>query len=189
VTPQFKLRLISICAWQLVCLAILFIYPHTIAHVVLAAYTAWFGDIQASYATYARVATYVAIVTITSPASLITLLIFDGLTHRQLRWKRMLVGFLAWQLLAVAILIWSFESGFPYLLNQLSWTLFGPPENLYSFRNITLPRVVGWLLCTTPVGLLALWIYSEPKWRFSLRTLLVATALVAVGLGVIISTS
>ena len=165
----------------------LFIYRHTIAHVVLAAYTAWFGDIQASYATYARMATYVAIVAITSPATLIALLVFDGLAHRQLRWKRMLVGFLAWQLLAVATLIWSFESSFPYFLNQLSWTLFGPPENLYGFRNITLPRVVGWLLCTTPVGLMVLWIYPESKWRFGLRTLLIATTLVAAVLGVAVA--
>ena len=182
-TLQLKLLLISIAVWHLTCLTMMFIYGHTIAHVVVAAYSAWFGDIQASYEAFARLATYVAIVAITSPATLITLLVFDSLIRRQPRAKRMLVGFLIWQLLAVVILIWSFESGFPYVLNQLAWSLFGPPEDIYGFRNLVVPRVIGWLLCTTPVAVAVLWQYSDANWRFSLRTMLIATTLVAVLLG------
>ena len=62
----------------------------------------------------------------------------------------------AWEAAVVAILIWSYEVGFPYKINQLGWAIFGPPDNLYSFHNLMLHRIVAWLICTTPVALVGL---------------------------------
>jgi hypothetical protein len=69
-------------------------------------------------------------------------------------------AFGGWEMVVVAILICSYEVGFPYMVNQLGWALFGPPENIYSFGNLVLHRIIAWLICTTPVAWMVLWGYS-----------------------------
>ena len=54
-TLPMKTVLITIACWNLICLAMMFIYAHTVGHVVSALYTAYFVDIQASYGTYSRI--------------------------------------------------------------------------------------------------------------------------------------
>ena len=66
-----------------------------------------------------------------------------------------------WQVLLVPILIWSYEWGFSYKVLQLDWAVFGPSEDVYSFRNLVLPKIVTWLVCTLPVGLTVLWLYGK----------------------------
>ena len=158
---RVKALLTTVAIWQLACLAMMFVYRPAIGHFVVAAYTAWFGDVQASYGRFERLAAYFGNIAITSLATLVSLLLFDRLSHRPATWKRRAVTFCGWQLVVVAILIWSYEVGFPYMVNQLGWALFGPPEDLYSFRNLALPRIITWLLCTTPVAWIALWAYSN----------------------------
>lgn len=150
-----------IATWHLACLAMVFVYGHIVGHFVVMAYTAYFGDVQASYGMFERVATYLGILVITSPATLISLLLFDRLFYRPARWTRRAAVFCGWELVVVAVLIWSYEVGFPYIVNQVGWAIFGPPENLYSFRNLVLHRIIAWLVCTTPVAWLALWVYSK----------------------------
>lgn len=155
-----KSLLAAIVAWHLSCLALMFAYPHTVGRVVVSAYEACFGDIQASYGTFERVATYVAIITVTAPATALTLALFEVFARPPTGWRRKVLSFLGWQAAVVATLTWSYEVGFPYTVNQLGWALFGPPDDLYSLRNLVLPRIIGWLICTTPPALVVLWLHG-----------------------------
>ena len=133
---RVRAQLIAITIWHLACLAMIFVYGRVVGHVVAAAYEAWFGDLQASYGTFERLAQYVGILVITSPSTLVSVLLFDRLSHRPTIRKRSVAAFCGWELVVVAILICSYEVGFPYMVNQLGWAVFGPPENIYSFRNL-----------------------------------------------------
>jgi hypothetical protein len=153
--------LTAVTIWQLVCLAFIFIYPYFFRPLVDAAYTWEFGDLQAGYRRYPRLAIYWGILAITTPATLVSLLLFDRLRHRSVSWKVNAIFFCGWQLLVVLCLIWSYEIGFPYMINQLTWEILGPPKELYSFSNLVIPRVIAWLVCTGPVGCMVLWMYSK----------------------------
>ena len=126
---------------------------------MLIAYNTWFY--QVGYGTFVRIATYIEFDVITLPATLVSLRLFDALLHRRALFKPMAVTFLAWQFVVIAVLVLSYEVGFSYMINQLGWDLFGPPDSLYSFTNLVLPRMIAWLVCTTPVGWMALWWYSK----------------------------
>src|SRR6266404_6703365 len=147
-----RLRRILIVAtgWQLSCLALVLVYRPTIGRAVVEVYTFWFGDIQASYGTFERIGTYLGNLIVTAPVTGLTLVLLDFLSHQQRNWRRLLVVFLMWEAVTFAALVWSYETGFSYRLNQLDWRLFGPPDDLYSLRNLLLPRIIAWLLCTTP---------------------------------------
>jgi hypothetical protein len=62
-----------------------------------------------------------------------------------------------------ASLDWSYEVGLPYLINQLDWYLFGPALDIYSFRNLVLPRLVAGMVCTMPPVIGAYWWHSRPR--------------------------
>ena len=158
---QFKAMWTIIAIWQLGCLAMMSVYNHALGYGVVAAYTAWFGDIQASYERFERLAAYFEIIAITAPATIGSLLLFGRLNHLATTWKRSAVSFCGWQLMVVAVLIISYEFGLTYMVNQLVWALFGPPENIYSFRNLALHRTITWLLCTIPVAWIALWAHFK----------------------------
>jgi hypothetical protein len=87
--------------------------------------------------------------------------LFDKLLHRPTSWKLLAVIFMAWQTVVVAVLVWSYEAGFPNMISRLDGDLFGPVVDLYSFRNLALPRILAWLLCTAPVAGVMLWVYSK----------------------------
>jgi len=156
-----KAILITIACWNIICLAMMFIYPHTVGYVIYTLYTAYFGDIQASYGTYSRIGVYVGLAVITTPATFVSLGLCNVLAKQPSTWRLWGVAAVAWQVLLIPILIWSYESGFSYKINQLGWDIFGPPDEIYSFRNLVLHRIVAWLVCTIPVSLAVLWGYSQ----------------------------
>jgi hypothetical protein len=136
------------------------IYEPTVGRLVLAIYSVWFGDIQASYGTFDRVLTYCGIATVTIPATIASLWLFKTLSHEAWRWKRAAPTFLGWEVCNAALLVWSYERGFPMMINSLGWSIFGAPEDIYGYTNLLLHRVLAWLICTTPVAWFALCLYS-----------------------------
>ena len=142
---------LTILAWQLVCLAMFYVYRHLIGPHVTAAYADWYGDIQATYGTFERLHDFVSNVCITMPATIISLRLFAMLSAQRTRWKVTLAVFAACEAVLVAVLTCSYETGFHYYVNQLGWALFGPPDNVYSFTNIVLHRIITWVFSTTPV--------------------------------------
>lgn len=139
----------------------LYVYQHSIAPNIVMLYTAAFGDIQLSYGTFSRIAIFHAYAATTAPASLASLCLFDRISHRMSHWSQVALAFCLWQVVVVAVLVSSYELGFHLWLHELDWAVFGAPENLYSFRNLALHRIVAWFICTTPVACVALWLYSK----------------------------
>jgi len=160
-SKRIKDLLITIAIWHLICLVMFFVFQYFVGRIVVAVYTAWFGDIQQSYGRYERIGTYFEFVVITSPASLLSLRLFNGLSRRKANWAQTFITFVGWEFVAVAVLIGSYEAGFSYMIHQLDWAIFGPNENLYSFRNLMVHRIIAWLLCTTPVAWIALWVHRK----------------------------
>lgn len=152
---------VAVTSWHLICLVMLYVYTHGIAQNIVALYTAAFGDIQSNYGIYYRIAILHGYAAITAPASLASLFLFDRLSHRSAGRNRVVCAVCVWQLVVVAVLLGSYEMQFAWWLHQLGWAVFGVPENLYSFRNLALHRIVAWFICTTPVACAALWLYSK----------------------------
>jgi hypothetical protein len=153
--------LAAIAVWETVCLGVVILYPHTIGRVFVAVYTAYYGDIQSSYGSFARIDVYSALTITTATATVFALWFVEGMTRRRTAWYRRAIVISAWEVAVMAALVWSYEAGFPYKIGQLGWALFGPPENLYRFSNLVLPRVIAWLICTTPIALAAIWIFGR----------------------------
>jgi hypothetical protein len=158
---RLKALTTTMAAWQVTCLAMYFVFGLIIGQLVVTAYTAWFGDIHQSYGRFERLSTYLGFAVITSTATTISLWLFARLLHRPMKWKLSGMTFVSWEVAVVAVLICSYEVGFAYRIHQFDWALFGPQENLYSFRNLILHRIIAWLLCTIPVSCLTLWIYGR----------------------------
>lgn len=161
VFSQFKATSIAVGVWQLACLAMMYVYGYLIGHFVVAAYTLFYGDIQASYGRFERFATYIGLLVITLPASVLAIAIVDKLSACKAPPKRKILTLGCWQLVTMLVLASCYEFGFPYMINQLGWRLFGPPTEIYSFQNLVLHRIIAWLLCTTPIACLAVWTYSR----------------------------
>ena len=158
---QLKSTLIAVAVWQLACLVMMFVYGNLISHLVVAAYTLLFGDIQASYGHFERLATYIGLIVITLPAIAVTIALIDKLSASKPSLKRKLLTFSWSQIATILVLGSSYEFGFPYMINQLGWRLFGPPTEIYSLQNLMLHRIIAWLLCTMPIVWLAAWTYSR----------------------------
>lgn len=124
-----------------------------------AAYRFWFGDDRASYIGD-RISTYVATLLITVPPTALTILMTDFLTGQQRNWRRRVITIVAWQAATFAVLACSYEFGLSSKLNRLDLTVFGPPNDLYGWRNLVLPRVLAWILCTTPPACVAMWFHE-----------------------------
>ncbi len=153
--------LTAVVAWQAVCVAMMVVHHYFTAPLMLSAYTALFGNVQASYGWYSRIAAYVGVIVTTSPATLVGLRLFDVLSRRSPAPKQIVVAFWLWQMVVFTVLICSYEAGGSYKINQAVWALFGPPADLYNVANFVLPRIIAWLLCTIPVSWFALWRYSK----------------------------
>jgi hypothetical protein len=158
---SLKAFVAAIVVWNVPILPLMFAYRYTVGEVVYVMYVALFGDIQSSYGVYARVAMFVAYATFTIPATLIAVWLFDRLLRRTWQWRRSLLTVAGWEVLVVLVLVSSDETGFPYALNQVGWALFGPPDDVYSFQNLVLHRVIAWFIETTPVAWISLWVHSK----------------------------
>jgi hypothetical protein len=121
---------------------------------VVAIWPILFGNLQATFSIYARVTFWLASCLITAPPLLLGLWWCRRQSPSESFLTPFPVAFATWEI--TLLLIWglSYLFGLPYAINRLDWHLFGPPE-LYSFRSFVLPRVVAWILTTTPVVLAA----------------------------------
>jgi hypothetical protein len=153
--------LITVVAWNLGCVVTLYVHGYVIGPAIAAVYTAWFGDIQASYGRFEWIATISSFITVPLPSTIVALRLYDALAGLPFGWRRLVASTVAWQVLLFPILLCSYMMSFGYRINQLGWAIFGPPENLYSYTNLVLPRIVAWLLCTTPVCVAALWLHRR----------------------------
>ena len=153
--------MLAILAWNLACLAMSFLHGYVIAPAITFAYEAHFGDIQASYGRYEWVSTIAAFVIIPLLPAFMSVRLYDQLVRRPSDWRRIVASSIVWELLLVPILIWSYWFSLHYKINQIAWAVNGPPENIYSFTNLALPRLIAWLICTVPVGLAVLWLHQK----------------------------
>lgn len=160
-SKRVRVILATTTVWHLVCLVMLYVYQYCIGPIVVALYTAAFGDIQSSIGIFTRLTIFLGYVVTTSPASLMSLYLFDRLSQRSMNWSQVAFAVCVWQLVVVTVLVGSYEMGFEYWLHQLGWSVFGAPEDLYSFRNLFLHRIVAWFICTTPLACAVLWVYSK----------------------------
>jgi hypothetical protein len=158
---NLKAATAAIIVWNLAVLPMALAYPNTLGKLLLVTYEAIFGEIQASYGAFSRLAMYLAFAAITLPATFVAVWLFDRLSRRSLRWRQAGLSILIWEVLVILVLVSSYEIGFSYSLNQVCWAVFGPPNDLYGFRNIVLPRIIAWLIETTPVAWTSLWLHSK----------------------------
>jgi hypothetical protein len=153
--------LLTIVAWNLACLVMLYIYSYKIVPVIAAAYAACYGDIQASYGRFEWIATISAFVVIPLPPTFASVRLYEALVQRQGDWRRVVVSSIAWELSLVPVLICSYLLNLQYKIHQLVRAISGPPENFYSFTNLVLSDLIAWLICTVPVGLAVLWLHEK----------------------------
>ncbi len=147
--------------WQAVCAIQHYVYGFFVWRAVLAAYTSLLGDVQASIGCYQRLDAYIAYVVMTAPATLAAIFVLCRFYDHRPKRKAVSAMFLLWEIPVLALLAWKYETGLHYMINQLKWTLFGPPDDLYSVRNLGLPRLLAWLLCTLPVCIAVTWYCSR----------------------------
>lgn len=159
-SSRFKLTLIVVGVWQLACLVTSQVYLYLIGPLVVATYSWFFGDIHADYGRYERLSTYVALFVITLPASVLSIAVFNKLAACNVAATRKLLIIGTWESTTILMLALSYEYGLPYAISQFGWKVFGPPTSVYSFANLTLPRIIAWLECTVPTAWLSIWSYS-----------------------------
>lgn len=159
--PNVKAFAAAIVVWHLAILLLTLVYPNTIGVLMRASYEVLFGNIQASYVAFERAMAFVFYFTVTFPATLVAVWLFNTLSRRFWSWGQVAWTISAWEFLAVLVLVSSYEIGFSYALNQVGWAIFGPPDDLYGFRNVLLPRVISWFIEMTPVAWTSLWLCSR----------------------------
>jgi hypothetical protein len=152
---------LSVVFWQLACVASLIAFSRTLTPFVTWIYEGWWGSIQNSYGCFERLVVYLQIIVGTTLATLVSLRAFDLICRQRVNWVLVRRVFYSWQIIVIGLLIGSHEFSFAYKLNQLVWTVRGPPDNIYSFTNLVLPRILAWLCCTVPVSWVGLRFYSN----------------------------
>ncbi len=157
---SWKAFVAALVVWNVLILPLMFAYRYTVGELVYLIYVALFGDIQTSYGAFVRVAMFVGYASVTLPATLIAVWLFDKLVHRTWRWRRSLLTVALWEVLVVFVLVSSYEIGFSHALHEIDWAVFGP-NDVYTFRNLALHRIIAWLIETTPVAWIALWVHTK----------------------------
>jgi hypothetical protein len=158
---SWKAFVAALVVWNVPIFPLMLAYPYTVGELLMVMYVALFGDIQTSYGAFERIAMFVGYASVTLPATLIAVWLFDKLVHRTWRWRRSLLTIAVWEVLVVFVLVSSYEIGFPYALHQVEWAVFGPTDDVYSFQNLALHRIIAWLIETTPVAWIALWAHTK----------------------------
>jgi len=160
----------TIVCWELLSLGLYLFHYHIGGRLVTEAYKALVGDPQADFGTYDHVAHYAGILTMTFPATVASLCVFNVLSRRKWQWKPALLTFIGWQVCVVGISIWSYENGFAYRISQIRWMFFGAPADVYSFVNLGLPRMIAWVISTAPIAWVALCLYPRDEHASSSKT-------------------
>ena len=134
---------------------------YAIGWVVYSVYTAHFGDIQETYSTYHRAVTYTVIIVVTALATAMGVALLIVMEGRRATVRHTIGTFVAWHAAAVVALVASEELGLFWVFHRIDWILFGTPENLYSFRNLMMPRVIAWVLSSTAAIAVVLWVRAK----------------------------
>jgi len=158
---SLKNFVIVITTWQVVCAVALALCGHTIGWLVHSAYTGLFGDVQESFTAYSRVSTYVMIFTVSAIATAVGVTLLTVFERRRLSIRQLLATFIAWHAACLAALVISEESGLYWAFHRVDWALFRPPDNLYSLRNVMLPRVIAWVVSSSMAIITVLWLRSK----------------------------
>jgi hypothetical protein len=156
---RFRTTLITVIDWQLTCLLFAKVYDHFIVDLIVAGYPLIYGDTEDSYRTFARFAPHIALLVVTLSATIVTLPVIEKLAGCRASAQQKLFALFAWEIVVMGVLVWSYESSFSFLLHTIDLYLRGQTVETYSFRNQVLPRLVAWLVCTVPVGWLAVTLY------------------------------
>jgi len=164
--------LTAILVWQLACVLMRSLYIDVLERRLLTAYTQWLQDLEPGHAAYARLSIWIELLAITLPSTILTLVFFNSFDGRLARRKQLAVTFCAWQVSVTVLLVMSYEFGLAYKISQIDWTLFGQPANQYGFRNVLLPRIIAWLLCTMPAAWLTLHGLAHAARRFKTRAMI-----------------
>jgi len=152
---------IALIAWQLVSIAVMRSEEFILGPLIAWCYMAAFGDVQDSYARYAWIAVSTAYFQRTTIATFVSLIVFEKLSGREIRWWRLAITFLAWEAVVMMALLAAYKLQLFWFFHEIDWAIFGPPESIYTFRNIMLPRLLAWLVCTVPIGIVALSSFSR----------------------------
>lgn len=136
--------------------------PFVIGPLIARGYERLFGDVQQSYARYEWIAVMTVYAARTAVAALVSLIEVECLSGRRVRWKRVGLTLVLWEVAVMAVLILAHHSNLVWRIHELDWALFGAPESMYSFRNLMWPRLVSWWICTVPVGVAALCLFLRP---------------------------
>jgi hypothetical protein len=105
--------------------------------------------------------TYAVTIVVTALATAVGVALLIVLEGRRATIRHTIGTFVAWHAAAVAALVASEELGLFWVFHRIDWILFGTPENLYSFRNLMLPRVIGWLMSSTAAIAMVLWLRDK----------------------------
>ena len=160
---RVKSVLAAMAAWQLLCLAVSWLFGPTIGAMIFSAFTTCCGDPHANYTAYTAVALRVVNACLTAPATLLALWLIHRLDHSPIRAIRFLTFFLAWEIAVVTTLLAANDLQLAWMIHKFLWTIFGPFDEMYSFRNLALHRLIAWLICTVPIGCLSLWWHGRSK--------------------------
>ena len=76
--------------------------------------------------------------------------------------RRIAIATVVWQVALLAL--WTLDEtklNLSWKINQLGWALFGPPDNLYNFANLALPRLLAWSIVATPAAVIGLVVFER----------------------------
>lgn len=87
-------------------------------------------------------------------------------------WQAILVSWVVWQFSFAILYHSAWRIGLDYQINQLVlWKIFGTPDDIYSFRNLFLPKLLTFpILSVAPtlLGLVVYRCYPSDKTRISI---------------------
>jgi hypothetical protein len=147
---------VAILVWYFACLMGVHANDRFLSPMNLVQYEDDYGNVQLSFLKFVRIATYLGYFTMTLPATVLSLWTFNRIGRLRAGWRDVFLIGGTWELLVVIVSIAAYELEWAYRLNKLVWRLFGPSDDLYSFQNLLLPRLVIWVSCTIPICICAL---------------------------------
>jgi hypothetical protein len=75
--------------------------------------------------------------------------------------NRWLLASLCWYLSTAFLHFTNLHFALSYQVNNSIWLVFGPPESVYSFRNLILPRLIIITIFSIPPAVIGLFIYES----------------------------